>query len=324
LAPYLFILATDVLGYMMANLAPARTKVKWDTLALPTAQGGLGVTDPKSQSETLLAKLLVRGLSPNGEPWKELVMHKANQTKLLVHGKGPTNPNFNWLFAAPKLKRLQCSMWKNIVGAWLNVRSGLTKSDPTTTAEMLRQPLFGNLSILNTNGTPFGVNGLSEGCAFAHSECSQVKDLWSPENKKWKGLLNLGMSHHTSNRRCRNIITASIPWRPDEYNSHIQVSDWISSPTPGMGNPLDWVYLVLEHTRDKASVIEFKKITINDRIQAMTQQALMISTANYRTVRILSQQKPGATLKVAKDPPAPGKKPPLTRFLKHGSSRISF
>ncbi|KAH9540231.1 hypothetical protein CY35_15G100400 [Sphagnum magellanicum] len=144
----------------MANLAPARTKVKWDTLALPTAQGGLGVTDPKSQSEALLAKLLVRGLSPDGEPWKELVRHKADQTRLPVHGKGPTNPNSNWLFIAPKLKRLQCSMWKNIVGAWLNVRSGLTKSDPTTAAKMLRQPLFGNSSMLSTNSTPFGVNVL--------------------------------------------------------------------------------------------------------------------------------------------------------------------
>jgi len=70
-------------------------------------------------------------------------------------------------------------------------------------------------------------------------------------------------------------------------------------------------------------VIEFKKITINDYIQAMTQQALTISMANYRTVRILSQKKPGATLKVARDPPAPGKKPALTGFLKQGSSRIS-
>jgi hypothetical protein len=75
--------------------APARAKVKWDTLALPTAQGGLGVTDPKSQSEALLAKLLIRGLGV--EPWKELVRHKADQTRLPVHGKGPTNPDLNWL-----------------------------------------------------------------------------------------------------------------------------------------------------------------------------------------------------------------------------------
>ncbi len=37
--------------------APARAKVRWDTLTLPTSQGGLGVTDPKAQSEALLAKL---------------------------------------------------------------------------------------------------------------------------------------------------------------------------------------------------------------------------------------------------------------------------
>jgi hypothetical protein len=80
--------------------------VRWETLALPTTLGGLGVTDPKTQSEALLAKLLIRGLSPGGEPWKELVRHKANQTRLPVHGKGPSNADLNWLLAAPKLKKI--------------------------------------------------------------------------------------------------------------------------------------------------------------------------------------------------------------------------
>jgi hypothetical protein len=76
------------------------------------------------------------------------------------------------------------------------------------------------------------------------------------------------MNHHASNRRCRDIITASIPWCPDEYDCHIQVGDWIGNPSLGTGNPLDWVYLVLELTQDKANVIEFKKTTHNDRLQA--------------------------------------------------------
>jgi hypothetical protein len=219
--------------------APARAKVKWDMPALPTAQGGLGVTNPKSQSEALLAKIFIRGLTPDGEPWKELVRHKADQTKLPVHGKGPNTPDFNWLLAAPKLKRLQCSMWKSIVGAWLKVKSGLTKTDPTTTAEILRQPLFGNLSILNTSDTPLRVSGLREGCAFTHSGCSRIKDLWSSKNREWKSLSDLGMSHHASNRKCMDIITTSIPWRPDEYANHIQASDWIGNSTPNSGNPLD-------------------------------------------------------------------------------------
>jgi len=86
--------------------APARAKVKWDTLALPIAEGGLGMLDSKSQSKALLAKLLVRGLALGGEPSKELVRHKADQIRLPVHGKGPTNLDLNWLLAAPKLKRI--------------------------------------------------------------------------------------------------------------------------------------------------------------------------------------------------------------------------
>jgi hypothetical protein len=118
--------------------APTCAKVRWETLALPIAQGGLGVTDPKSQSKALLVKLLVRGLALGGEPWKELVWHKAGQTKLPHHGKGPSIPDLNWLLAAPKLKRLNCSMWKSIVEAWLNARPGLSKSDPFSPAEILR------------------------------------------------------------------------------------------------------------------------------------------------------------------------------------------
>jgi hypothetical protein len=46
----------------------ARAKVKWETLILRTSQGGLGIIDPKTQSEAMLAKLLIRGLEPGGEP----------------------------------------------------------------------------------------------------------------------------------------------------------------------------------------------------------------------------------------------------------------
>ncbi len=109
----------------------ARAKVKWETLVLPTSQGGLGIIDPKTQSEALLAKLLIRGLAPGGEPWKELLRHKVNQIKLSVHGMGPTTQDINWLFAATKLKRPPTSLWKSILHFWLSVRSVLCKSEPT-------------------------------------------------------------------------------------------------------------------------------------------------------------------------------------------------
>jgi len=58
--------------------APARAKVKWETLILPATQGGLGIINPKAQYKALLAKLLIRGLSPGGEPWKEIIRSKVD------------------------------------------------------------------------------------------------------------------------------------------------------------------------------------------------------------------------------------------------------
>ncbi len=90
---------------------------KWDMLVLPTAQWGLGIIEPKTQSEALLAKLLVRRLASGGEPWKELVRHKADQIILPIHDKGPNIADINWLFAASKFKRIHSSMWKSLVKA---------------------------------------------------------------------------------------------------------------------------------------------------------------------------------------------------------------
>jgi hypothetical protein len=66
-------------------------KVKWDSFTLPLSSSGLGIIDPKAQSEALLAKLLVRGLAPGGEPWKEILRHRANQVHLQCTAKGQTS-----------------------------------------------------------------------------------------------------------------------------------------------------------------------------------------------------------------------------------------
>ncbi len=159
--------------------APARAKVKWETLTLLATQGGLGIIDPQAQFEALLAKLMIRGLSPGGESWKEIIRSKVDQIKLPVHNMGPNTSDINWIFAAPKLKRIPCSMWKSIVGAWLKVRPGLGKVAPTCTAKVLRQPIFGNPLILNQLGAPLGLSRISEGNAFTRAGCTRIKDLWN-------------------------------------------------------------------------------------------------------------------------------------------------
>jgi len=192
----------------------ARAKVKWDTLVLPTTKGGLGIIDPKTQSEALLAKLLVRGLTPGGEPWKELLRNKIDQVKLPVHAMGPNTQDIHWLFSSPKLKRPPCSLWKSILRAWMSVRLSLCKSDPTNPTEWLRQPAFANLLITNPTHRPLGLNGKSEGNAFASAGCSRIKDFWDHDSQEWKSLLTLGVSSQTVNRQNRELIINSIPWNP--------------------------------------------------------------------------------------------------------------
>jgi len=297
--------------------------VKWDTFTLPIAKGGLGIIDPKTQSEALLAKLLVRGLVPDGEPWKELIRHHADQTKLPVHGKGPDTPDINRIFAAPKLKRMPCSMWKNILGAWINVRPSLTKEDPTSRVEMLRQPLFGNPSFTNTRGLLLGVSGQSEGCAFARSRYTKVRDLWNQEAQDWKNLFDLRMHFHASNRASRVIILESIPKRPDSFSSHAQPGDWISSIAPRSGALLEWVYYVLESLPDKVLVLEFKRVFANGQLQATSHQKHSLLLDNHTPVRVLSQERHEATLKLPEILLPPAKKTQPTGFLNPASSKIS-
>jgi hypothetical protein len=197
-------------------------------------------------------------------------------------------------------------MWNSILGAWLKVRSGLIKTDPTNNAEILKQPLFGNPSILNVNGSPLGISGLRKGNAFAHSGHSRVKDLRNAKSKEWKNLNDMSMSHHPANRDNLARITANIPWNPEELNNRVQAGDWISKPDPSMRNSPDWIYYVLESYRGTAKVIEFKKITSSGIIKATTHAAITLSTKGYRPVRILSQDKHGSTLKVARDAPTLG------------------
>jgi hypothetical protein len=298
--------------------APARAKVKWETLVLPTAQGGLGIIDPKAQSEALLAKLLIRGLAPGGEPWKEIIRNKVEQIKLPVHSSGPDNPDVNWIFAAPKLKRIQCSMWKSIVNAWMKVRPELVKATPTNTTEILRQPILSNPLVLNERGVPLGLSGLSEGNAFARAGHTRTRDLWSHRGREWKSLAELGMSNHVSNRKCKETIIANIPWTLSENPSPLRCGDWISDPAPRVGEPLEWIYFVLDATPNQAKVIEFKKTAPNGRIQASTNQAITIATDSFLQVRILSQESSKSGLRKAKELETPSKKTPIFWIFETG------
>jgi len=296
----------------------ARAKVKWETLVLPISQGGLGIIDPKTQSKALLAKLLIKGLAPGGEPWKELLRHKANQTKLPVHGMGPTTQDINWMFAATKLKRPPTSLWKSILHSWMNVRYDLRKSKPTNSAETLRQPVFGNPFITNQDGRPLGLSGKSEGNTLANAGCSRIDDFWDSEEEDWKGLSAFEVSFHPTNRLNRNLIINSIPWDLATAKKKPMVGEWVSKKESNRTAPPNWVYHITDTNHVTASAKEFKKISSAGRIQAISSLDVIIPLEGYKPARVLAQEGYGATLRLAEDVPPPGKKPPIYWIFEFG------
>jgi hypothetical protein len=199
-------------------------------------------------------------------------------------------------------------MWGSMVKAWLNVRPGLLKSDPASAAEILRQPIFGNPSILSPRGLPLGVSGFSEGRALAHAGCLRIKNMWCERSKDWKSLEALGLSYHPANRDAWETITNSIPWRPDDHVNQLKEGDWVTKPTPGSANAPDWVYMVFDSSPTTARVLEFKKTELNGHLQAPTCGPITIVLRHYCQVRVLLQDYPGSTFKIAREPPDPRNK----------------
>jgi hypothetical protein len=200
----------------------------------------------------------------------------------------------------------------------MSVKPGFSRSEPTNTTETLRQPVFGNPLILNQEGKPLGLSGRSEGNSHANAGCSRVGDFWNFEEKKWKELSALGVSSHPVNKKNRDLIIASIPWDPAASNSTPSTGEWISKKEGDRAGPPEWVYQVVESTRNTANVSEFKRISHTGRIQATGSRTITISLEGYEPVRILAQDNHRATLKLAKDLPLPGKKPLLYWILGPG------
>jgi hypothetical protein len=238
--------------------------------------------------------------------------------RLPVHGLGPSTQDINWMFVATKLKRPPTSLWKSILHAWMSVRPGLCKSEPTNSAETLKQPVFGNPLIVNQEGKPLGLNGRSEGNSLANTGRSRVKNFWDSEEKEWKGLSALGVSFHPINRWNRDLIIASIPWDPATSNNVPSTGEWISKKEAGQTGPPEWVYQVVGTNQSTANVSESRRIFHTGCIQATSSHIITIPLEGYEPVRVFAQDNHRTTFRLAKDLPIPGKKPLLYWILGFG------
>ncbi len=175
-------------------------------------------------------------------------------------------------------------MWKSILHAWMSVKPGLCKTEPTNSTETLKQLVFGNPHIVNHEGKPLGLSGRSEGNSLAKAGYSRVGDFWDPEEKEWKGLSALRLSFHQASRRNIDLIIASIPWDPATSSSIPLIGDWINKKETGQTAPSEWIYQVLETTQSTANALEFKRISRVGRIQATGPHNITIPLEGYEPI----------------------------------------
>jgi hypothetical protein len=203
----------------------------------------------------------------------------------------------------------------------MSVRPGLSKSEPTNSAEALRQPVFENPLIVNQEGKPLGLSGKSERNSLANAGCSRIRDFWDSEEKEWKGLSALGVSFHPINKRNKDLIIASIPWDPATFNDVPSAGEWIGKKEAGQTDPPEWVYQVVGTTQSTANMSEFRRISHMGRIQATNSHIITIPLEGYEPIKVFARDSHRTTFKLAKDLPLPGKKPLLYWIL--GSGFIS-
>ena len=72
-------------------------------------------------------------------------------------------------------------MFMAIWAAWCKVRDGLTHALPSSWAEVLRQPLFGNRNLRDTEGNMLGTHSHTKLGLWSKRGFSHIADIWDPE-----------------------------------------------------------------------------------------------------------------------------------------------
>ncbi len=126
------------------------------------------------------------------------------------------------------------------------------------------------------------------------------------------------VSFHPINKQNKELIINSIPWNPAASNNRSLVGDWVSKKEMHINAALNWVYQIMEIFKSSASAKEYRKTSLAGHIQPSSSQSVIIPLAGYEPVRVLVQEYHGATLRLAKDLPTPGKKPPIYWIFETG------
>ena len=122
---------------------PARGKVAWPIITLPTALGGLEIVDPACQSRALLGKLIVRGLLPGAKPWKELLIQRLGSCTPVI--REPWQAKIKQIFIKMHRegfsRKTEDRLARSLLRTWEQLCPALIQTSPSCIEKIEQQPL---------------------------------------------------------------------------------------------------------------------------------------------------------------------------------------
>lgn len=216
-------------NYVWAGKSTSRTraKVAWQQAILPLDRGGLKLLDPEIQASALLVKLLTRGLTLGVEPWKEFIIHRVESCQQVKRSRWPRSSQ--WLMTTEKIHKTGSAFWLGTWKSWKEIRKGITQIQPQHWVEIIRQPLFGNNLIRNSQGIMLGMMQNGKLRNWAQKRITKTLDVWDAETRVWRTSRDLNSTLRTSKIESQRLeVTSSIPWNLGAIPQQIQVGEWLA------------------------------------------------------------------------------------------------
>ena len=247
----------------------------------PHSKGGVKIIDPQWQASALLVKLLVRGMSFGYEPWKALVRYRVAQTRQSRRGHWPINAN--WIMNNQRLVKQGSTMWQGVMRAWNSIQSGLEQHAPSSWAEIMRQPLFGNRLLTNERGVQWGTAARSNMRWWAERGFQALKDISKENGQEWRTFQELLRLRRTrvAPALYAQLVT-SIPWAATPRPSHT-CGQWLAPYDDE--NCIKLVYHLLHPETNEASIFRREQ---SEQLTLLAQkQQLPPDSREVRVVRTI-------------------------------------
>jgi len=187
-------------------------------------KGGIQLLDPFLQTQSLLAKLVICGLSPRNKPWKKLLRYKIDTRR--PFGDAKWHSSRNWLFFNRALKKENLSpLMESCIRAFILVKGGLSQKNLELKDQVLKQSLFKNPLIVEESNVPLGMGPNLGLHLWVKARITQGEDLWDERTGDWFTmdkiqckLLRKGAVIEQGRQRCLKIVS-HISWEPCAFTN---------------------------------------------------------------------------------------------------------